>query len=240
MPAPSRRRLPPPPPSPFSPPCTPSTPPRSTASDGSTFWFVLDETIADSVPCPPVLTTSFGFGVQRVLPGENPACGLTASCATPPKRPKKPTGSPKQATLDGGACEIDGAFAPCAYECGYGQVPVPDQGGTCPPGAFCCVSTPTCARGTTLCTNQCVNLLTDVNNCGRCGNDCTGGVPNAATSCQKGVCTCNADGISHPFNQIKEVAYAVLPVGGVPCQYQTRVSLLKGARAAVVNRGLSR
>jgi hypothetical protein len=162
--------------------------------------------------------------VQRVLPGENPACGLTASCATPPKRPKAPSGGPKQATLYGGACEIDGAFAPCAYECGYGQVPVPDEGGTCPPDAFCCVSTPTCARGTTLCTNQCVNLLSDVNNCGKCGNDCTGGGVNAATSCQKGVCTCNADGISHPFNQIKEVAYADLPIGGVPCQYQTRVS----------------
>lgn len=40
----------------------------------------------------------------------------------------------------------------------------------------------------TLCSNKCVNLMTDVNNCGACGVDCSG----TPQSCNNGTCTLNA------------------------------------------------
>lgn len=215
-------------------PLFPFHPPRSTAYDGSTFWFVLDSTIANTVPCPPVLVNSFGYAVQKVLPGEDPSCGLTATCASPAITPEQrsPNDRP-EATLDGGACLVNGAFAPCAASCDAGLVAVADQGGTCPAGSVCCVSPPaTCPSGTTLCGNSCSNLLTDKLNCGKCGNDCTIGVADPTqASCQQGVCTCTADGVSNPYNKVKAVTPSPPSAsgpGGIPCQYQTQVSGGKG------------
>lgn len=45
---------------------------------------------------------------------------------------------------------------------------------------------PPCANGTTLCGASCVDIASDVNNCGSCGAICAAG-----QSCQGGTCTCN-------------------------------------------------
>lgn len=70
--------------------------------------------------------------------------------------------------------------------------PLPQAGGSvpsgsvsCPPsqvcGAVCCPSGQVCCSGT------CVNLQTDPNNCGTCGNSCNGTTPGR---CQNGGCVC--------------------------------------------------
>jgi hypothetical protein len=65
-------------------------------------------------------------------------------------------------------------------------------GQVCPgtPGAAC----PSCSSGLTNCSTSCVDLQTDANNCGTCGNVC----PTATPTCSGGACaggttpTCNA------------------------------------------------
>jgi hypothetical protein len=69
-------------------------------------------------------------------------------------------------------------------------------GATCAPAEYCDGGGCLCRPGLTQCQNQCVNTTEDVNNCGKCGNDCTTqGLVNPR--CVKGVCvdtTCAALG----------------------------------------------
>ena len=77
----------------------------------------------------------------------------------------------------------------------------------CPPGYFrnklgVCVTMPTipCPSGETRCDGQCVNLDSDVDNCGFCGNSCAKG-----KTCLKGVCECpsgetNCSGVCTDLN----------------------------------------
>lgn len=57
----------------------------------------------------------------------------------------------------------------------------------CDSGSICTASSGTgcssCGQGQTCCSNSCVNLQTDRNNCGACGTSC-----GASVSCQSGVC----------------------------------------------------
>jgi hypothetical protein len=88
--------------------------------------------------------------------------------------------------------------------------------GGCPPGQYCCPNRPSgggtptsggciptrqtcssagCANpGEIRCGGECINVLTNVNNCGTCGNACTTNVANATAACVGGQCdfTCNA------------------------------------------------
>jgi hypothetical protein len=74
--------------------------------------------------------------------------------------------------------------------CGPGEVCKKGSGGGCVP----------CPAGTTACSGQCVDTLTDANNCGGCGNVCHGPDPNGGTAlppeCINGYCgsRCTAPG----------------------------------------------
>src|SRR5436190_17295919 len=47
--------------------------------------------------------------------------------------------------------------------------------------------TPTCTADETLCGKHCVNVASNIDNCGQCDLQCE-----AHATCQKGRCTCNA------------------------------------------------
>ena len=56
-----------------------------------------------------------------------------------------------------------------------------------------CVGDPNCTEGTQACNHICVDVQSDVNNCGRCGNSCIAGISNSvAASCIAGECFVNA------------------------------------------------
>src|SRR5687767_998891 len=55
--------------------------------------------------------------------------------------------------------------------------PMIDAAVDAPPDALMCSGT-----GEMICNNTCINTNTDNNNCGSCGNACTGG------TCQSGIC----------------------------------------------------
>ena len=121
----------------------------------------------------------------------------------------------------GRACQLPNATAPSclhgncqATACNQSflacAVPWPDDGCDTPFSASDCgacrrgcagqlcsssgVCAAACATGETNCANNCVNLATSAQNCGRCGNVCPwpsavpGGVPNAVPGCRSGVC----------------------------------------------------
>lgn len=81
------------------------------------------------------------------------------------------------------------AYGKCVSAC---QACVHDGGTPCVPGA-CCHGSQSC------CTGACVDLSSDNNNCGSCGNVCTGGA-----TCQGGVCvspnTCDGCDLNQPCN----------------------------------------
>lgn len=60
---------------------------------------------------------------------------------------------------------------------------------TSPPssGSYTCLAPPKCQPGFTACSGTCVNLNTDPNNCGSCGNSCFAG-----QRCTNGQCACPA------------------------------------------------
>jgi hypothetical protein len=66
--------------------------------------------------------------------------------------------------------------------CGEGQT---DCGGVCVEGVCGCPSGLCCAEGETICNGTCVATCCDNNNCGACGNVCTGGL-----TCFEGKCDC--------------------------------------------------
>lgn len=81
-----------------------------------------------------------------------------------------------------------------------GHDPDPDPGsdpgtdpGTDPgsdPGVDC--GSVTCGPGETCCfSSYCADLLTDAENCGSCGNDCTSGLRPEGDGCSGGACTCH-------------------------------------------------
>jgi hypothetical protein len=99
----------------------------------------------------------------------------------------------------GGSCAASCTANGCACAAPSGVV-----GGTAP-GA--CTATRTCAAGLNLCNGVCISL-TDLNNCGACGNVCPT-VPPSTTGCQEtiGQAQCNQGTCSNTSTVIN------LPVG---------------------------
>ena len=72
----------------------------------------------------------------------------------------------------------------------------------CMPGQACC-NGHCCPTGQACCNNTCVNLMTDINNCGSCGNLCpmvlgwtdsSNAIVHRQTQCRNGVCGCPREG----------------------------------------------
>src|SRR5215211_7705097 len=99
---------------------------------------------------------SCGSTCSGVQTCQSGQCGCPISC-NPPQVPNPDT------------CECE-----CAITCPEGQSPDP---ATC--------ECRQCSREEILCNGQCVNTVTDPNNCGACGNTCSG-----AKVCQGGHCDC--------------------------------------------------
>jgi Cys-rich repeat protein len=59
------------------------------------------------------------------------------------------------------------------------------QDANCPSGRVCTNNTCQCPTGQQSCGGQCVDVLSDAQNCGNCGNAC-----NAGSACQAGTCAC--------------------------------------------------
>jgi hypothetical protein len=105
----------------------------------------------------------------------------------------------QQATIKNGrmcqlcdTCQPDGSCQPtglvaCGQVCCTG--PCAPEGGCCPAdrvcGSACCSAAQTCCGG------QCVDLETDPQNCGSCGNTCTSGTCCAGLCCSGCCCTWN-------------------------------------------------
>ncbi len=69
-------------------------------------------------------------------------------------------------------------------DCGLGTV---CEMGACVPG---CNQQQPCQPGFACCNDECIDLLTDVDNCGACGNACS--FANASAVCDNGTCTLDA------------------------------------------------
>src|SRR5665648_690772 len=99
-------------------------------------------------------------------------------------------------TLCNGACTLTNSFLTDVNNCGSCDNACPNgpdnSQSTCS-GGQCGF---TCIAGFTLCNGACTltnGFLTDVNNCGSCGNDCPNGPANSQSTCSGGQCgfTCN-------------------------------------------------
>lgn len=99
--------------------------------------------------------------------------------------------------LLGAACALASA---CSGGLDQGAVPCRNDG-ECPSGAFCtaagkCAAAPSCAPSTKLCHGQCIDVQTDVANCGVCGQVCQAPANGGAT-CAAGACgfTCTSPAV---------------------------------------------
>ena len=83
--------------------------------------------------------------------------------------------------------QVNGNCGACGVTCGSGT--------TCTPSgnSASCMATVSCTLPEIACGNMCVNAQTDDNNCGTCGNDCTGSTPDCVAGVCNPICTAPND-----------------------------------------------
>ncbi len=118
-----------------------------------------DEVPADDARCPTLTCAQDSVCADYPAPLRSNRCGGLGQCVT-----------------EGAHCV--GSFANSSTSCGSGMFC--DGMGACEDA---------CSGGDTWCTNECVDLTTDSQNCGSCGNTCPG-----TSSCVSGSCECLGQG----------------------------------------------
>src|SRR5829696_2052797 len=101
---------------------------------------------------------------------------------------------------------------PCPGGCPPGRYCCPNRltGGGTPTGGKCIPIQQTCASaacpnpGDVRCGGACTNVLTDVNNCGTCGNACSGGQICSEGQCVTAGCTAGTQGCGSCVNSLGE------------------------------------
>jgi hypothetical protein len=137
--------------------------------------------------CTSTLSTAFGMQCGPDLVTETPVDG--GACAGPC--------TPNATQCAGGAqmqtCSASGAWG-AAIPCGAGAI---CQNGSC-----------TCPSGESLCNGTCVNEMSDMDNCGKCGTACSA----PATACMSGQCACYCTAAT--FGAACAAAYCSVTIGG--------------------------
>jgi hypothetical protein len=109
------------------------------------------------------------------------SCGsCTVQCSFEPPMETCCNGTCKNLHSDPGSC------GSCGNTCSPGQVCC--DGNCVDQSANPCHCDPACSLGETCCNRRCVDLLEDNENCGECGNACSGHGLYAREFCREGMC----------------------------------------------------
>ena len=144
-------------------------------------WHATATALGGGEGPPPTATSSAAPGSSTATPTPSSAATATA-----------PAGATATATAPAGATATSTATATATTTPTETPTPAPTDTPTPqPPTPTPEPPTPTpivCPAGTTECGGICVDLLTDVNNCGTCGNVCPEGQPGFVRGCVEGNC----------------------------------------------------
>jgi hypothetical protein len=211
---------------------TDSAPVATTPQDATMPGPIDDAAVPPSVDADAIPVCTFG---QKLCSGscvliDDPLFGCAETSCSPCSL------AHATATCDGDGCAVascDPGYANCDQNAANGcetDLSQPSHCGTC--NATCASAAPDCAPmgsgfacttgcsggAPTLCSEQCVNLQTSLDDCGACNNACST-VANGRTTCTAGTCgfTCQADFHACGSGCATDVSPATCGTSCAPC-----------------------